>query len=147
VAFFKSKGWLFKDNWKGERLNCLIVKGENLVADDFKIIAKAKTVQVVNLEGCKQTTDENLKLIAVMPKLEVIIIEGKAVSDAGIKSLAACKTIDSITLQFTTNVTESRVKEFATLPKLKYLAIVAARLPSIFEFDLSLLDVELFESL
>jgi hypothetical protein len=91
-----------------------------ITLDDYKIIARARTVQRLDLLRVKNN-DEGLKTIATIPTLEEVAIGGEEVTDAGIRATAQCKSLDVVTLFGTKKVTDAGVKELASLPKLKWL--------------------------
>ena len=130
MAYFKSKGWLLLRDMRisdGKRLVFLTVQQKDktfeefaLTPDDYKMIAKAKTVQVLDLRNVK-TTDDGLKTVAAMPHLEGVIIKGDDITDAGLKHVAGCKSLDSVTVLGGKKITDAGVKELAALPKLQTL--------------------------
>jgi hypothetical protein len=136
AAYFKKKGWnsyrsgridRFLRISDGKWMVLFVVNSEKygqdvtLTADDFKMIAKSKTVQVLNLDHVKNTSDDSLKVIAGIPQLQSITIRSEEVTDAGIKALAQCKSLESVTLLSTKKVTDAGIKELAALPKLRSL--------------------------
>jgi hypothetical protein len=132
AAFVKKKGWsLFRDMriLDGKMIVVLGVQNRDkpfedvaLTPDDYKMIAKAKTVQLLDLRTVK-ATDDGLKTVADMPQLEGIIVKGDDVTDAGIRALAKCRSLDNVSLLFTKKVTDAGVKELAALPKLQILSL------------------------
>ncbi|HMF18206.1 MAG TPA: hypothetical protein VKE98_13420, partial [Gemmataceae bacterium] len=131
AAYVKKKGWsLNRDMRIGDLKWMVFLTVENsekpfedvtITADDAKMIAKSKTVQFLNLNKVKNTSDEHLKAIAGIPQLQGILINGEEVSDAGIKALAQCKSLENVGLRSTKKVTDAGVKELAALPKLQTL--------------------------
>jgi hypothetical protein len=136
AAHFKKKGWsVIRDQRisDGKRLVYLIVENRDkpfediaITDDDYKMIARTKSVQVLDLRRVK-CTDAGLKTVTTIPQLEAIIVGGEDVTDAGLKNLAGCKTLDNVALLKTTKVTDAGIKELAALPKLQslYLAFFA----------------------
>lgn len=130
MAYAKAKGWRIYTDMRiadGKRLVYLDVEDAKkpfdtvtATADDYKMMAKSKAAQVLNLTRVK-CTDEGLKLIAASPRLEGIIVNGEGVTDAGLKALAGCKTLESVTVMSAEKVTDAGVKELAALPKLQAL--------------------------
>jgi Leucine-rich repeat (LRR) protein len=135
AAYFKKKGWsLARDTRISDfkPLTFLVVQDRakpfdkiDLTADDYKMIARSKTVQALDLRWVK-ATDEGLKAVAGIPQLEAVIVAEELVTDAGIKALAGSKSLDNVTLIGTKKVTDAGVKELAALPNLKtlYLSMV-----------------------
>jgi hypothetical protein len=131
VAHAKKKGWhLFQDMRiaDGKRLVFLSVENRDkpfedvtLAADDYKMIAKATTVQMLDLRKVKNT-QEGLQSVAGMGQLEGIIVGGDA-TDAGMKALAKCPSLEFVTLS-AKPVTDDGIKELAALPKLKALYLM-----------------------
>jgi hypothetical protein len=129
AEYFKKKGWPLINDIRiadGKRFTWLSVENRDkpfeevvLTADDYKMIAKSKTVQELNVRKVKNT-DDGLKAIAGIPQLEGIILGGDDVTDAGVKALAQCKSLERVTL-VTKKVTDAGVKELAALPKLRAL--------------------------
>jgi hypothetical protein len=130
AAYFKKKGWLLMRDLRisdGKPVVVLAAQdqakpfaGVTLNPDDYKMLARSKTVQLLDLRKVKNTTDEGLKAVAGIPQLQGLVISGDAVTDAGLKALAQCKSLDSVSLM-TKNVTDAGVKELAALPKLRWL--------------------------
>jgi hypothetical protein len=137
AGYFKKKGWSLRPDirtWDGRKLIYLGVENrdkpfENVVltADDYKMIAKSKTAQGLDLFKAKNT-DDGLKTVAGIPQLQAILIDGEEVTDTGIKALANCKNLETITLRFARKVTDAGIKELAVLPKLQVLYLVAMTL-------------------
>jgi Leucine-rich repeat (LRR) protein len=133
AAYFKSKGWSLKSDVRisdFKRLNYLNVEKPGnffehveLTADDYKMIAKSKSLQVLNL-GKVKTTDEGLKSVAGIPQMENIIIDGEGVTNAGMKALAASQSLDTVALSNVKNVTDAGIKELAALPRLQSLILM-----------------------
>jgi internalin A len=131
AAYIKKKGWsLNRDMRLGDLKWMVFLTVENsekpfedvtITDDDAKMIAKSKTVQVLNLNKVKNTSDAHLKVIAGIPQLEGILIKGEEVTDAGLKALAQCKSLENVALGSTKKVTDAGVKELAALPKLQAL--------------------------
>jgi hypothetical protein len=123
TAYVKKKGWtLFNDQRisDGKRLTYLSVPAPGtLTADDYKMIARSKTAQVLDLRFAK-TTDDGLKTVSAIPQLEGIIVGGDDVTDAGVKALAGSRSLDNVSL-FTKKVTDAGVKALAALPNLRAL--------------------------
>ncbi len=132
LAYFKKKGWsLMRDQRlaDGKMLVYLIVGGFGgsdagvaITDEDVKMMGRSKTLQVVDLSGGK-TTDDTLKAVAALPRLQGILVKGEGVTDVGIKALAQSKSLDTVGLVQTKNVTGDGVKELAALPKLQMLAL------------------------
>ena len=130
LAHVKAKGWqLFRDIRlsDGKPLVFLTVQQKDkpfeefaLAPDDYKVIARAKTVQALDLRSVK-TTDDGIKTVAAMPKLEGIIIKGDDLTDASLKIVAGCKSLDNVTVLGGKQITDAGVKELAALPKLQGL--------------------------
>jgi internalin A len=133
AAYFKSKGWSLKSDVRisdFKRLNYLIVENRDkpfehveLTAADYKMIAKSKSVQALNL-GQVKTTDEGLKTVASIPQMENIIVDGEGVTDVGMKALAASQSLDTVALSSAKNVTDAGIKELAALPNLQSLILL-----------------------
>ena len=128
AAFIKAKGWETSTERRRStesRIFKLAVgnpaKASDklaLTAEDYKMIAKSKAVQSLNLYAV-DTTDDGLKTLAAMPQLVDIVIRGDKVTDDGIKALAAgCRGLEQVTLFGTKTVTDAGLKELATLPKI-----------------------------
>ena len=138
VAYVKKNGWsLYTDTriWDGKRLIYLVVQNSgkvfedvSLSADDYRMIARSKTVQVLDLRQVKNTSDDGLKQIAAIRQLEGIIVKGEAVTDAGVQALAKCRALEVISLLFTKKITDAGVKELAALPKLRFLYLMGMTL-------------------
>lgn len=132
----KQKGWKLYTDMRisdGKRLVYLTVESKDkpfekvaIGTDDYKVIAKSKALQVLDLRNV-ECTDEGLAAIADVPQMEGILVNGEAVTDAGVKALARSKSLDNVTLFGTKKVTDAGVKELAALPKLRtlYLAFFA----------------------
>ncbi len=120
LAYFTEKGWKLHTDvrWTdNKQLMYLSVshtvpgKG-SLTADDYKMIAKSKTLQLLDLTSVN-CTDDGLKVIAGIPQMEAIIVQGEEVTDAGIKYLGQSKSLDNITLIGTTKLDGSAFAAFA----------------------------------
>lgn len=128
AAYLKRKGWsLFRDQRisDGKRLVFLTVdqKEPTLSADDYKMLARVKTAQLLDLKNVN-ATDDGLKVIATNSRLEAILVAGESVTDAGIKALAGCRSLDNVYLVSTKKVTDAGIKELAGLPKLQTLYLM-----------------------
>ena len=55
----------------------------SITADDLKMIAKSKGMQVLNLLRAKNMTDDWLKLLAGAEHMEAILLDGDGITDAG----------------------------------------------------------------
>jgi hypothetical protein len=131
--YAKSKGWSLNRDLRladGKSLVFLTVENKEkpfedvaVTADDLKMIAKSKSVQVLNLVRAKNMTDDWIKLLAGMEQMEAIILGGDGITDAGMKNLAQLKSLDSVTLS-TKSVTDAGIKELAALPKLQSLDLM-----------------------
>jgi hypothetical protein len=132
AAYFKSKGWSLQNDVRisdFKRLNFLNVEKAgsffevvDLTPDDYKMIARSKSLQVLNLIKAK-TTDAGLKTVAGIPQMENIILKGEGVTDAGMKALASSPALETVVLFDLKNVTDAGIKELAALPKLKTLNV------------------------
>lgn len=124
AAYFKSKGWGLGRDIRlgdGKPLVFLTVKSPApRSADDCKMIARSKSLNVVNLMDAK-VTDDALKIIATSPRMESIVLNGEEITNEGVKALAGCKTLDFISLFSTKKVTDDGIKELAALPNLRTL--------------------------
>jgi hypothetical protein len=94
-----------------------------LAPDDYQMIAKSKTVQVLDLSSAKEVSDDGLKALVDIPQLLTIAFSDAAVTDASMKILAKCKSLDSVILRGTKKVTDAGIKELAALPNLKFLYV------------------------
>src|SRR5262249_43937493 len=129
LAYVKKKGWSLNRDFRISDLKPMIFltvqnsekpfEDVSITTDDYKMIARSKTVQVLAIQKVKNT-DEGLKTVASIPQLEGIVVGGEDVTDAGIKALAGCKSLDNVTLM-TKKVTDAGVKELAALPRLESL--------------------------
>ncbi len=133
VALVKAKGWMMLTDVRitdYRPLVSLLIENKTkqfqdfpLTPEEYKTIAKSKTLQFIDLRWVK-LTDEGLKTLAGIPTLEMILVKGDDVTDAGIKELARCRNLDTVSLMFTKKVTDAGVKELATLPKLQGLYLM-----------------------
>jgi hypothetical protein len=133
AAYFKTKGWkLVRDQrlMDGRRQIYLYVEDRDtqregivLSDDDYKMIARSRAVQVLDLRKVK-CTDAGMKTVAAIPQLEGIVVSGEDVTDAGMKALAGCKTLDSVALISTRKVTDAGIQELAALPRLQVLGLL-----------------------
>lgn len=132
AAYFQSKGWRHvrgPRHMDGRPLVWLTVETPDqgydelvLSPEDFRMIARSKTVQILELRRAT-VTDDGLRAIAGMSQLEGISVNGEGVTDAGIKALATCRLLDHVSLVRTKKVTDAGVKELAALPKLEVLQL------------------------
>jgi hypothetical protein len=130
LAYVNSKGWKLYTDMRisdGKRLVYLSVEDKNkpfekvsLTGDDYKMIAKSKALQVLDLSKT-ECTDDGLKTVASIPQMEGIIVNGEQVTDAGVKALAQSKSLDNVMLMSTKKVTDAGIKALAALPKLQSL--------------------------
>lgn len=137
LAFFKARDWrLFRDVRIADGKVLVYLNVEDAkrpfapmtaTDDEYKMMAKSKAAQVLNLSNVK-CTDAGLKLVAASPRLEGVIVKGEDVTDAGLKALAECKTLTSVTLMSTDKVTDAGVKELAALPNLQHLHFVNTKI-------------------
>src|SRR5262249_54195309 len=93
-------------------------KDITLTPEDWKMIARSKTVQALDLSKVK-TSDDELKLVVGLPRLEGIILGGDRLTDAGLKHLRRGRTLDNLTLRSTKKVTDAGIKELAGLKNLQ----------------------------
>src|SRR5262249_25083982 len=91
------------------------------------MIAKSKTVQVLDLRQVNNT-DDGLKTIAGIAQLQGIVVRGEEVTDAGVKELTRCKNLDNVVLVSAEKVTDAGIKELAALPKLQVLYLMVMKL-------------------
>ncbi len=130
---------MFKTVWFAVVLSVLTacsskpVPPENVVVDEDDAVAyvlkfggkiardenaPGKPVWVVNLRDT-QVTDEGLKELAPLTKLNTLYLSGEQVTDAGLKQLAPFKNLTSLDLNIT-QVTDAGVKELQqALPQCK----------------------------
>jgi internalin A len=129
AGYLKKKGWpLIRDMRIADGKWVVLLSVEDrdkpfqdvtLTPDDYKMIARSKTVQLLDLRKVNNT-DDGLKAVAGIPQLEGIIVKGDDVTDDGVKALARCPSLDQVSL-ITKKVTDAGVKELAALPKLQWL--------------------------
>jgi Leucine-rich repeat (LRR) protein len=124
----KNNWWLLRDMRvsDGRPVVVLAVKNTDknfddieITLDDYKIIAKTKTVQVIDLTKVKNPSEEGLKLIAGIPTLDTLSLSGEGVADGCLKTIAQCKTLEIVSVAGAKKATAAGIKELATLPKLK----------------------------
>jgi hypothetical protein len=137
AAYFKKKGWSLHPDiriWDGKKLIYLDVEildkpfeRITLSIDDYNMIAKSKTVQVLDLRQVNNT-DDGLKTIAGIAQLQGVVVRGEEVTDAGVKELTRCKNLDNIVLVSAEKVTDAGIKELAALPKLQVLYLMVMKL-------------------
>jgi internalin A len=130
LAYLKGKGWKLYTDMRisdGKRQVYLTVEDKNkpyekvaISNDDYKMIAKSKALQVLDLRNV-ECTDDGLKAVAGIPQMEGIIVFGEETTDAGLKALAQSKSLDYVSLFGTKKVTDAGVKELAAMPKLQTL--------------------------
>jgi hypothetical protein len=136
AAFLKKKGWSpFRDFRIADGKPQVFLKVEHpdrplqeiaITPDDYRMIARSRTVEVLDLRKVKNT-DEGLKILAGIPQLTGIIIAGDDVTDAGVQELANCRSLDSVTLM-TKKVTDAGIQALAALPKLRTLYLLGLTL-------------------
>ena len=129
TAYFKKKGWWFiRDIRIVDHRPIVILTVEDrekpfenitISADDYKMIARSKTVQMLDLRKVKNN-DEGIKAVAGIPQLQAIMIDGDDVTNAGIAALAKCRSLETVML-LTKNINDAGLKELAALPKLRWL--------------------------
>ena len=134
VAAFKAKGWTLKtreffspySDALSSPLTLTVedpksVAGSGLTPDDYALIARSKTAQMLDLSNVN-TSDAGLRVVAGMPRLRGIIVLGRSVTDAGVKALAGCRSLETVHLG-TERVTDAGVRELAALPNLRTLSL------------------------
>lgn len=134
AAYFKKKGWKSGEQANdGKLLLHLQVRNPAgtsekiaLTADDYKMIARSKAVQYLDLWEVKNT-DAGLKILAGMPQLVVLLVSGDDVTDAGIEPFAKCRSLTRIHLA-TERVTDAGIKALGKLPGLRVLVLLGLRL-------------------
>ena len=109
VEYIKKKGWeMFRGVMDDRPIVILSIYDRDkpaerisLTADDYRMIARAKTLEALNLR-CVHCTDEGIAVIAGIGRLEWICISGDAVTDAGVKVLAGLPKLRTLELAFVT---------------------------------------------
>jgi hypothetical protein len=135
--YVKQKGWLLmRDLRISDGRPTVVLSVENrdkpfqdvvLTDADYKMIARSKTVRILDL-GRVQATDDGLTVIAGIPQLEWVTVKGNEVTDAGVQALAQCRALDHVSLVLTKKVTDAGVKALAALPKLQSLYFMGLNL-------------------
>jgi internalin A len=121
-AYFRKRGWYLSRSERpvdGVRRVYLVARG-TLSDEDFKMIARSKSLQVLDLTQAN-TTDGTLQAVAAVPRLEGVFVKGNNVTDAGVQALARSRSLSIVALVQTEKVTGKGVKELATLPNLRML--------------------------
>jgi internalin A len=124
VAYVKKKGWEFWNDYRIRDHRPLVVlnmRREPLSDDDYKMIARSKRVQYIDLSRV-ECTDRGIQALARMTQLGTIFVNGDDVTDAGVKALSRCQSLEVVALSCM-NVTEAGVKELAALPNLRRLSL------------------------
>jgi hypothetical protein len=133
AAFFKKRGWVLRVTEREPddhptvqlafRKRFADSDVPELSADDYRLIAKSKTVEWLDLTWVTpHPNDEALAILGTMPRLNTIKIHWDSVTDKGVKALAQARGLEVIDLQ-SLQVTDEGVAALAALPKLKHLGL------------------------
>jgi hypothetical protein len=136
AALIKAKGWNLRKAYN-LLANCSLITLEientgkpfervTLSADEWKTLARAKTVQLLNLQRAN-TDDDAMKAVAEMPALEVLLLSSEAVTDAGMKHLAKQPRMWVLLLSAKL-VTDDGIAALAAAPALQHLIVFDGKL-------------------
>lgn len=137
---------------------------KNLDDKTLKVMAGIPTLERLEISAragaaSGKITDAGIKELAKLPKLQALFIAGMTVTGSAFEAFAGSKTLRSINLRYSSGFTDGGAKHLSKLPNLDELglgrgptlagikAIVDGRLPAKFEFDTTVIDDDLLESL
>ncbi|HEX5271354.1 MAG TPA: hypothetical protein VFW33_12735 [Gemmataceae bacterium] len=145
------------------QLEQVSVGGDDVTDAGLSALVRCQSLHSVILTT-KKTTDAGVKELAKLPKLRWLHLGFTTLSGSAFEAFAGSKTLEHLTLEYVDGLTDDGVKHLAGVPNLIELkigkgfekssltaaaikAIVDVRVPARFEFDMRLLDDDLFESL
>ncbi len=104
------------------KLEKLFVYYNSLTNSGMNKISKAQTLKVVDARGCNGVTDNAIKYLVRLPKLEELYFRFE-VSDAGVEHIKNSPTLKFIELQDCDMLTDASVAHFTAAPALTGLRI------------------------
>ncbi|MGD9680034.1 MAG: protein kinase [Candidatus Obscuribacterales bacterium] len=84
-----------------KRLRILKLAQTNLNDDALAVISRIRTIEELDLDGCRGFTDRGVAYLAELPAVQSIILRSTAITDDSLKTLAAIPKIYSIVVEDT----------------------------------------------
>ena len=124
AEYFKTKKWKVRlvpmpDGTKAAQLD---TANQALTDDDFKVIGKSKSVQLISFSA-REVTDEAYKAIGGMGQLEYLFIFGGGMTDSGLNAVANCAKLKMLSGS-ASEVTDEGLKPLGGLKNLTKLRLV-----------------------
>lgn len=94
----------------------------NTTDKDLEYIPYLSEVMVIHFSGCKQITDEGLKYLSNLEKLQYLNLDDTNITDVGLKYLKNLKSLKELDL-FYTKVTDKGIQELASVKSLTLLML------------------------
>jgi hypothetical protein len=114
--------FLYVDNKPGNPVRTVYLPGPKVTDASLKELKAFEQLQMLKLDSAKNITDEGVKELASLTKLEDLGLGSTQVTDAGLKHLAELKELKALSLSFT-NITDAGLKELAAHKKLETLGL------------------------
>jgi Leucine-rich repeat (LRR) protein len=100
----------------------LYLPSAKLTDADLKPVAELTQVQVLKLDGATKITDDGLKELVGLKKLQDLGLSSTQVTDAGLKQLAELKELQKLSLN-STKVTDAGLKQLKSIANLQQLGL------------------------
>jgi len=95
---------------------------KNISDKDLEFLPLFPEVVAIHLSGCKNITNESLRYLSDLDKLEILNLADTKITDAGLKYLKNLKSLKELDL-FNTKVTDKGIQELASVKSLTLLML------------------------
>ena len=109
IARLKALGATIEDSMWGDY--AVILRGEDITDDDLAALEHLPRVTWLDISQNKRITDEGLKHLKGLKKLETLYVYGTQVSDAGLVHLEGLPALEELSV-LNTKVTREGIKRF-----------------------------------
>jgi len=89
---------------------------------DLELVQYFPEVEAIHLSGCNSITNESLKYLSGLKKLEILNLDETKITDEGLKYLKDLKSLRELDLT-STKVTDKGIQELASLKNLRNLVV------------------------
>ncbi|MCA9803139.1 MAG: protein kinase, partial [Cyanobacteria bacterium HKST-UBA02] len=103
-----------------KHLRILKLAQTNLNDDALKVISRIRTLEALDLDGCKGFTDRGVAYLEALPAVSSIILRSTAITDESLKTLAAIPKLCSIVVE-DTGVTDEGLAKISHCRNIKML--------------------------
>jgi hypothetical protein len=124
VAAIKKLGGtvIFTDGDSKKPVRQVFLPGKKVTDEDLKMLAKLPKLEFLHLSGANKITDDGVKYLADLKQLTDLSLASTQVTDAGIKQLTGLTQLKKLSLSFL-KVTDASVKDLSELKNLEEIGL------------------------